>query len=283
MPSKNHVGTVALIGRPNSGKSSFINALIGEKVGIISNKPQTTHKNVKGIFTDDDCQIVFFDTPGIHESQEAFNITITNQAKKALEHSDVIVRFIDASRKPGKEELVIDSLLESVSKPIVVVFSKMDLVTTKFPPNVLQISTADPASLLSVVHEVKQYLSASEQLYDEDIYTDQDIPSRVEDTIREKLYVTLEKELPYSVFVECQEVEYTGKMLKALVYVYVERDSQKPIVIGKNASVITEVGTLARIDLESIFDCTAFIQLRVKVFPKWKKNPGVLRRMFPNA
>ena len=291
------VGYVALIGRPNSGKSTFINTLIHEKISAVSNKPQTTQKTIKGIYNDDDSQIIFFDTPGIHESKEAMNIIINAQAINSLKDADIVVRFIDISRPYGEEEVAIAKLLENVNKPIITVYSKTDISckerTVKVPkdseaepitpPTVVNpffVSSEQKTGLEVLVQEIKKHLVMGPLFYSEDYYTDQDMETRIREVIREKLFLLLEDEIPYDTFVEIEEIEEKGDLLKILAVVHVEKDSQKTIIIGKRAEKLQEIGTLARKDLEKIFERKVFLLVRVKTHPHWKKNKGILKRHF---
>ena len=219
LPEKK-VGYVALIGRPNSGKSTFINALLSEKVSAVSPKPQTTQRTIRGIYNDDDSQIIFFDTPGIHESREDMNILINAQATGALKDADVIVRFIDLSRPYGDEEEAIAEILENLpkSKPLITVYSKTDISMKerlgekeqKKAPNITNpffLSSVAKTGFDDLLKEIKKHLPIGPLFYGEDYYTDQDMETRVREVLREKLFLGLDDEIPYDVFVEIEELE----------------------------------------------------------------------------
>ncbi|MFA6090998.1 MAG: GTPase Era [Candidatus Gracilibacteria bacterium] len=275
------VGYVALIGRPNSGKSTFINALIDEKVSAVSSKPQTTQKTIRGIYNDDDSQIIFFDTPGIHESKEELNIIINSQAATALNDADIIVRFIDISRQRGEEEEKISELLKGVKKPVILVYSKCDLKhATEARKDAISISSRNKNGFRELLSTLKKSLPTGPLFYDEDYYTDQDMETRIREIIREKIFLSLGEELPYDILVDVEDLVEENGMIKALVMLYVSKDSQKNILIGKQGVVLQNIGKLARIELEKILDRKVYILLRVKTMSKWNKNPNVLKKYF---
>lgn len=285
---KKKVGYVALIGRPNAGKSTFINNLIGEKVSIISEKPQTTQKVIKWIYNDDESQIIFFDTPGINEWSDDFYLTLKNVVINSIKNANVIVRFIDSSRSYGHEEEIIEEILKWSKVPVIAINSKTDVSLEKWPikTNVwnikpkLSITSTNPETYKKLIKEIKKYLREDFPLYPDDYYTDQDIYTRITEIIREKIFINFKQEVPYSTFLEIEELEDTPKLLKMQVYLYTETDSQKQIIIWKAWVNLTQIWTEARIDLEEIFWKKIFLSLRVKVMPKWKKNKKVLGRLF---
>ena len=233
---KNHVGFVALIGRPNSGKSTFINALTEEKVSIVSGKPQTTRKMIKGIYSTHLTQIVFFDTPGIHESNDDFNIRVNSVALRSLKDADAIVRFVDASRDFGGEEEKIDTILDTVGKPVIRVYSKCDIAKRKYPfkDGIIKLSSAERTGIPDIISALEKFLPEGMPYYEDDYYTDQDPYTRISEIVREKAFGLLSEEIPHDLFVSVEEIEeQPNGTLKALVYIHVEKDSQKRIVIGK--------------------------------------------------
>lgn len=272
---------VALIGRPNSGKSTFINTLIDEKVSAVSSKPQTTQKTIRGIYNDDDSQVIFFDTPGIHESPQELNIIINTQAAVALQDADVVVRFIDISRQRGDEEEKISALLQGIKKPVILVYSKCDLGhATEARKGAIMLSSRKKNGFEELLVEIKKYLPTGPLFYDEDYYTDQDMEMRIREIIREKIFNSLGDELPYDILVDVEDLTEEDGMIKALVMLYVSKDSQKNILIGQGGSVLKNIGTQARKELETILDRKVYILLRVKTMPKWNKNPNILKKYF---
>ena len=278
LEKKLHVGFVALIGRPNSGKSTFINALTGEKVSIVSEKPQTTRKMIKGIYSTEETQIVFFDTPGIHESIEDFNIRVNAVALRSLGDADAIVRFIDASRGFGDEEAKIDSIMDTVKKPVIRVYSKCDVVKRGYvlEKEIIKLSSVDGSGIKEIITALEVVLPEGMPYYEDDYYTDQDPYTRISEIVREKAFSLLSEEIPHDLFVSVEEIEeQKNGTMKALVYIHVEKDSQKRIVIGKGGVVLNEIGTLARLELEEIFGRKVFLAIRVKTSPHWKKNKKI--------
>lgn len=275
------VGYVALIGRPNSGKSTFINALIDEKVSAVSSKPQTTQKTIRGIYNDEDSQIIFFDTPGVHESKEDLNIIINAQAAVALEDADIILRFIDISRQRGQEEEKISELLKGIKKPVILVYSKSDLKhATEARKDAISISSRNKNGFKELLTTIKKSLPIGPLFYDEDYYTDQDMETRIQEIIREKIFQNLGEELPYDILVDIDDLTEENGMIKALVMLYVAKDSQKNILVGKDGVVLQNIGKLARVELEKILEKKVYILLRVKTMSKWNKNPNVLKKYF---
>ncbi len=282
-----HVWYVAIIGRPNAGKSTFVNTLIGEKISITTNVPQTTRKNVLAIYNDEDTQIIFFDTPGIHKSEKSFNKHINDQAISSLKDADVILYFIDSSRAGWEEEKYIESIMEFVTVPIITVYTKCDLhnkINIPAGKDIAMISSMDKQGFPELLEKTKKYLKVSNIEYPEDLYTKQDIYFRISEIIREKAFEYTKEELPHSTFIWVEEIEHEQTkswedIMKVVAYVYVETDSQKYIVIGKSGTLIEKIGKQARIDLEKIFDKKVFLSLRVKVQKNWRKNDKLVKNL----
>lgn len=275
---------VALIGRPNSGKSTFINALIDEKVSIVSTRPQTTQKCIKWIYNDEDSQIIIFDTPWVNEGKEEFFIHLKWRVIDSLKNADIVVRFIDSTRTTWAEEDLITLILSNVDKPVIEVYTKIDLLKEKQLSGIqidkFKISSINKSWFEPLLSEIKKNLKSWPLYYDEDYYTDQDYETRISEVIREKIFLNFKDEVPHSVFVEIGEIEDKPEILRIQAYIYVNSDSQKLIIIGKNANALTNIGTLARMDLEEIFGKKVFLALRVKVMPKWKKNKKLLSKLY---
>jgi len=277
--TKKKVGYVALIGRPNSGKSTFINTLLDEKVSIISARPQTTQKVIKWIYNDENSQIIFFDTPGINENKEGFYEILRENVLSSLKNAEVIVRFIDSSRQYWAEEQEIEEILQNVSAPIIEVYSKVDLVKSP-KTDKLNISSQDKTWYSELITQIKNFLKEDFPYYDDDYYTDQDIYTRITEIIREKIFTDFKEEVPYSVYLEVGEIEETPNLLKVQVYLYTETDSQKKIIIWKGAENLTKIGTESRLELQKILGKKIFLSLRVKVMPKWKRNKKLLNKLY---
>lgn len=277
------IGYVAIIGRPNAGKSTFVNTLIGEKIAITSNVPQTTRNKILAIYNDTQAQIIFFDTPWIHESTKTFNAEINNQALSSLRDAQVVLHFIDSSRFSGVEEKYIEDILEKITIPVFKVYTKRDLKGMQKIPeetNIFEISSVNKTGFEDLIWNIKHILPFGPMLFSEDYYTKQDIYFRISEIIREKLFHELKEELPHSIFVAVEEIEDTEKGLKKIsAYVYTETESQKYIVIGKNGILITKAATAARKELEEVFDQKVFLTLRAKVKKNWRKDEWFVRKM----
>ncbi len=273
---------VAIVWRPNTWKSTFVNTLLWQKISITSNIPQTTRKRVLAIYNDKDSQIIFFDTPWIHKNEKDFNQKINNEAINSLKEADVILHFIDSSRPYWEEEKQIENILEFVKTPILKVFSKIDLTLKNnidTSNNVFLISSLKNIWLNELINEVKNHLNIWNLFYPEDYYTDQNIYFRISEIIREKVFLNTKEEIPHSIYVEVEEIDESDDLLKIQAYVYTETDSQKYIIVGKAWSLITKIWTESRIDLEKIFEKKIFLSLKVKVMEKWRKNDKIIKQI----
>ena len=278
------VGYVSIIGRPNTWKSTFINILLWEKVAITSHIPQTTRNKILAIYNDDDSQIIFIDTPGIHESTKKINQEINNQALSSMKEACVILYFIDSTRGYGDEERYIENVLEYTHTPVVKVYTKIDISDAKAPKwksnNIFYISSINWEGVTDLVSHVKTFLAEWPLLFPDDYYTKQDIRFRISEIVREKLFYELKEELPHSIFVSVEEIDEKTDIMRISAYIYTETDSQKYIVIGKWGSLLSKVWKLARVELEDIFDTKVFLALRVKVKKDWRKDEKFLKKMF---
>ncbi len=273
---------VSIIWRPNVWKSTFINNLIWEKISITTNIPQTTRRKVLAIYNDDDSQIIFFDTPWIHESLKNFNKKINDVAINTFKDSDVVLYFIDSSRPWWEEEKYIKELLSKLNKPIIRVYTKIDLESKIIIPkneNVVKISSISKKWFLDLLDKIKSYLKLWPLLFPEDIYTKQDIYFRISEIIREKVFLNTKEELPHSSYIWVEEILDNDDLLKIVAYVYVETDSQKYIVIWKSWSLITKIWKQARENLEKIFEKKVFLALRVKVKKNWRKDENLVKKI----
>ena len=274
---------VAIIGSPNAGKSTFVNTLIWEKIAITSNVPQTTRNKILAMYNDEQAQVIFFDTPGIHESTKSFNSEINNQALSSLRDAELVLYFIDSSRPSWSEEEYIADILTKINTPVYRVYTKRDLQQAQTIPSwndVFEISSEDKSWFTDLLDAIKSKLPLWPILFPEDYYTKQDIYFRISEIIREKLFENLKEELPHSVFVAVEEIEDDEKGMKRIsAYIYTETDSQKYIVIGKWGTLITKVWKAARIELEQIFDQKVFLSLRAKVRKNWRKDEWFIRKM----
>jgi GTP-binding protein Era len=284
-------GVVSLVGRPNAGKSTLINRIVGTKVAIVSDKPQTTRTRILAVKNYDDGQVVFVDTPGIHRPLHRMNVRMVDAAVETLREVDVVLLVFDASTRPGRGDEYVSGLLQYVKTPVVLVLNKIDLVAkAKLLPLMEEVQrwhdfaaivpvsaqTGDGVDRLERV--LLEHLSEGEPMYPDDYLTDQPERTLVAETVREKVLLHTHAELPFStaVIVDQFDEEERGRILRLYCTIFVEQESQKPIVIGRGGEMIKRIGTEARRDLELFFDTKVFLDLRVKVNPDWRDNDRAL-------
>lgn len=273
---------VAIIGRPNAWKSTFINSLIGEKVSITTNIPQTTRRRVLAIYNDDNSQIIFFDTPWIHKSEKDFNKKINDVAINSFKDCEIILYFIDSSREWWEEEKYIRSILEMVNKPIIKIYTKIDLETKINIPessDIVKISSITKDWFEELLKKVKSNLQIWPLLFPEEYYTKQDIYFRISEIIREKAFLHTKEELPHSIYIKVEEIEETDELLKIVAYIYTDTESQKYIIVWKWGSMISQIWKEARIELEQIFEKKVFLALRAKSHKNWRKNEHLVKQI----
>lgn len=287
-------GYIAIIGRPNAGKSTLLNRMIGEKIAIVSDKPQTTRTRIIGVknYTDPAAQAVFVDTPGIHRPLHRMNVRMVDAAVDALGDVDVVMLVYDASSRPGHGDEFVAGLLGDVTVPVVLVLNKIDLVNkSTLLPLMTQLSEGRKFAAMVPVsagtgdgvegleRELLTHLPDGEALFPDDYLTDQPERVLVAETVREKVLLNTRDELPFSTAVvvdQFEEPERPGGLLRVYCTIYVETESQKPIVIGRAGSMIKKIGTEARIDIAAFFQCKVYLDLRVKVKPDWRDDERVL-------
>jgi len=281
--SSRHVWYVTLLGRPSSGKSSFVNAAVGNKISIVSAIPQTTRRLIRGIYTDKNCQIIFQDVPGLHSSTHNWNQSINWVTKAALSDTDVILRVIDGSRPRGLEEEMIDKLVEQATVPVVTIVSKRDVMndfeTHLYPKGTMFVSNITHEGIQEVLWRLAWLLPQWPLLYPEDDITDQDVYTRVSEIIREKIFLSTYQEVPHATYIDVDMMEDKGKLVKILAYVYCMTDSQKKILVGNHGSMIKEIGSLARKDLQDLFEKKVYLELHVKVSEWWQTRDTITRKI----
>ncbi len=287
-------GFVAIIGAPNVGKSTLLNALLGEKVAITTPKPQTTRRQIRGILTGDNFQIVFVDTPGIHQSKRLLNKKIVETALNALKDVDIVLFVVDVtSRKRGQEFAILD-ILRDVGAPVILLLNKVDMVPKGellpmidsfrkiFPfEAIIPISAKYGSGIDRVLDEILSLLPRGPQYYDRTTTSDQRLEEMAAELIREKIFLLAEQEIPYSTAVEVEEVKEIPEknLLHIRAVIYVERSSQKGIIIGKGGKFIKKVGKLTREELEKALHKKVFLDLWVKVLKDWSKDERALKRL----
>src|SRR3954465_42448 len=284
-------GYASLVGRPNAGKSTLLNLVVGEKIAIVSDKPQTTRNRILGVKNYPDGQIAFLDTPGIHRPLHRLNVRMVDAAVDSLREVDVIALVFDASTKPGRGDEYVSSLLEDVRSPVVLVLNKIDLVSkSKLLPLIEQAqrwhdfaaivpvsaTTADGVDRLERV--LLEQMPEGQPGYPDDYLTDQPERALVAEIVREKVLHHTRDQLPFStaVVVDQFDEEERDRLLRLYCTIFVETESQKPIVIGRGGEMIKQIGSEARRDLEAFFGTKVFLDLHVKVNPDWRDNDRVL-------
>jgi GTPase len=296
LPEGHKSGFVAVIGRPNVGKSTLMNAILGEKIAIVSPKPQTTRLRQLGIYTRPDVQIIFVDTPGIHNPRTALGEFMVSVAVDALRDADVILFVVDASEPPTHEDRNIAQLIHEAQDvtPVIIVLNKTDLATDpdQLAANVeahrAMVSTAEglPTAALhnQGVAEVLDHLIAKlpqgPRYYPEDQLSDITVRNIVAEIVREKVLMNLEQEVPHGVATEVNEFKQRSEdMTYISVTVYVERDSHKGIVIGKGGKMLKTISQEARQEIEQFLDTRIYLELWVKVLKNWRRDENALRRL----
>ncbi len=284
------VGYVALIGRPNVGKSTLLNKILGQKVAIISDKPQTTRTSIIGIKTTQKGQIIFVDNPGIHRPLHRLNKRMMNFVYSALETSDLMCLLIDATLRFGHGDQFVIDTLEKVSTPIFLLINKVDIVKKekilllidKYK-DLLEFKEIIPISALrgtnvDVLEEnIYDYLPNAEKLYADDDISDQSIRFMLSEIIREKLLSHVRQELPFVTAVLVDQIEERTKAKKYVkARIIVEKDTHRKIIIGKQGSLVKKIGIEARKEMEDILEANVYLDLHVKVKEKWRDSPGVL-------
>ncbi len=273
------------------GKSTLLNAVLGQKIAIMSDKPQTTRNKIQGFYTTEEAQIVFIDTPGIHKPQHKLGEYMVTVAERTLNEVDVILYLVDATSKFGAGEEFIIKQLGKVETPVFLVINKIDLISrdqllaliaeysNKFPfAEIMPLSALKEDGVDHMLEILVQYLSEGPQFYPEDMVTDQPEKAIVAELIREKVLFLTREEIPHSVAVEVTDFkEREGNTIYIGAVIYVERDSQKGIIIGKKGSMLKEIGKLARVDIENLLDSKVYLELWVKVKKDWRNQDVALR------
>lgn len=290
-------GFVALIGRPNVGKSTLLNAFIGSKVSIISNIPQTTRHQIKGILNLEQAQIVFVDTPGMHNFKDPLTSCLNTIARRSLEGVDLILYVVDSTRAIGSEEKRLMYLLAKQDTAIIMVLNKIDSNSIylndyiNFWQNSVCSGTKNPLvyyipvsakrgdNIQRLRDAICEQLPEAQPFYDTKTTTDFPLEFRIADIIREKLFLRLKKELPHSLAVEVSEIENKAKVYSIKATIYVQRPSQKKIVIGKNGQDLKAVGSEARLDIEKIVQKKVFLDIWVTVLGDWQEKPRILKKL----
>ena len=283
-------GFVTLIGRPNVGKSTLMNYLIGQKIAITSNKPQTTRNRIQTVLTTDEGQIVFVDTPGIHKANNKLGEYMVNVAEKTLNEVDVVLWLVEPTTFIGAGEQHIAKQLQRVKTPVILVINKVDSVKREeiLPAiaaykdiydfaDIVPVSARSGDNTDELLRVIMKYLPYGPQFYDEDTVTDQPERQIVAELIREKALHSLQDEIPHGIAVAIDRMKMQNKVMHIDATIICERDSHKGIIIGKQGSMLKKIGSTARYEIERMLDCKVNLKLWVKVKKDWRDSEFLMK------
>lgn len=283
-------GFVSIIGRPNVGKSTLLNTILGHKVAITSDKPQTTRNTIQGIYNDDEYQIVFVDTPGIHKPKGTLGKYLNKQAYFSLEDVDVILFLVDVTKTLGKGDMFVIDRLKSISKPVMLVLNKVDKISKeKILPKIEQymslydfeeivpLSALKNDNVTTLLDIIKRYLKDATKYYDEGQITNVSKEFMITELVREKVFNLTNQEVPYSVACVIEALDERDDFMELYVNIIVDRESLKKIIIGRNGKMIKEIGTRARKDIENFFNKKVYLNLFVKTIKDWRDKESYLK------
>ena len=300
MPKLNNVtdykcGYAVVLARPNVGKSTLVNFITGQKIAITTNTAQTTRKQIKGILTEDDAQIVFIDTPGVHKPLNKLGEYLHEQSTGAIDDGDVILFLVDATERAGKGDIwIVENCIKKSKKPVIIVANKIDLIKdegkkeaniisykTLFDENlpIIKVSAKTGKNIPKLIETIKNYLPNSPKLYPDDIITDQNMRMIASEVIREKIILNTKDEIPHSVAVLIDEYKTEGDIDKIKATIFVSEEKKKGIIIGKKGSMLKKIGTDSRLELEEIIEGKVFLELFVKVKKNWQKDKTALKML----
>ena len=285
-------GFIALVGRPNVGKSTLLNAIMGRKVAITSNKPQTTRNLIQGIYNDDDSQMVFVDTPGIHKPKHKLGKLLNKQTYLTFNDVDVILFLVDITENLGKGDMFVIDLLKNVSVPVILVINKID----KLPrleilkkieeykdlynfDEIVPISAYKGDNVDRLISVLKSKLTDNIKYYEDGTWTNVSTRFLISELIREKILELTDEEVPHSVSVVVDQIEYNNNAANINATIVVDRDNLKKILVGKNGGMIKEIGIRSRKDIEPLIGKNVYLELFVKVIPKWRDREKFLNEI----
>ena len=283
------VGFVSIVGRPNAGKSTLINSIIGSKVAIVSDKAHTTRNNIQGIYNDDDSQIIFIDTPGIHKPMHKLGKYMNSQSYYSIEDTNVILFMVDATEKIGKGDKFILEKLKEVDSNVFLVLNKVDRIKKEnlFPmieeynklfdfKEIIPISALKKDNIDDLIKTIKKYLDEGERYYSEDYYTDKSINFMVSEIVSEKVLNLTHEEVPHAVTCVLEKYEEEKNSIHINVLIIVEREGIKRILVGHSGSMIKEIGIEARKDIEELVGKKVYLELFVKTVNNWREKDKYL-------
>lgn len=290
MTNQHKAGFVSIIGRPNVGKSTLMNQLVGQKIAITSKKPQTTRNRIQAIYTSDEGQIVFVDTPGIHKAKNKLGDYMVSSAKRTINEVDVILWLVEPTDYIGAGEQHILEQLRTVKIPVILVMNKIDKVKREDLlafidcyrkemdyTEVVPVSALKSDNLETLIACIMKYLPAGPAFYDEDTVTDQPQRQIAAELIREKTLRLLEEEIPHGIAVTIESMKWRKQIVDVEATIICERESHKGIIIGKNGNMLKRIGTNARIDMEEMLEKKVNLQLWVKVKKDWRDSDYLMK------
>ena len=279
-----------LIGRPNVGKSTLLNSIIGKKVAITSDKPQTTRNIIEGIYNDSDTQIVFVDTPGIHKPKYKLGKYLNKQAYYSIDDVDVVVFLVDASEELGKGDLYIIEKLKEIDKPVILILNKIDKIKKEQIllkideykdlynfKEIIPLSALKKDNIKTLLEVLNKYLPDNIKYFDDDVYTNKRLEFLISEIVREKVFNLTNEEVPHSVTCVVEQIKREKNNYSINVAIIVDRDSLKKIIIGKQGSMIKEIGIEARKDLEELLGKKVYLELFVKTIKNWRDKEKYLQ------
>ena len=283
-------GFVSLIGRPNVGKSTLLNSIIGKKVAITSDKPQTTRNIIEGIYNASDTQIVFVDTPGIHKPKYKLGKYLNKQAYYSIDDVDVVVFLVDASEELGKGDLYIIEKLKEIDKPVILILNKIDKIKKEQIllkideykdlydfKEIIPLSALKKDNIKTLLEVLNKYLPDNIKYFDDDVYTNKRLEFLISEIVREKVFNLTNEEVPHSVTCVVEQIKREKNNYSINVAIIVDRDSLKKIIIGKQGSMIKEIGIEARKDLEELLGKKVYLELFVKTIKNWRDKEKYLQ------
>lgn len=285
-------GFVSVVGRPNVGKSTLVNAIVGSKVSIVSFKPQTTRDVIRGIYNDEDSQIVFTDTPGIHKPEDSLGDIMNQNATIAAHDTDLILMLVDISKESNASDKYVIERIKNVGCPIILVMNKIDTksklelipIVTHYASlgvfaDIIPISALKETNLQELIKLIKSYLPEGPRYYPVTMVSDHPKTFSIAETVREKIFLNLSEEIPYSIGVYTEEINETEDKLKARIIVLVSRDSQKGIIIGDKGLMLKKIVKQAKEDLTKQVKKQVVLDVYVRVQKNWRNSPSILKML----
>ncbi len=285
-------GFISIVGRPNVGKSTLINKIVGEKIAILSDKQGTTRNLIQGIYTSDDTQIVFVDTPGIHKPLDKLGGKLNNQAYYSTADADAVMLVMDAKEKVGKGDMFVIDKMSSLEKPVILVLNKIDKLTNEEIlskidevkdlydfSEIVPVSASTGDNVGRLIEVIKKYLKDEVKYYPSEEVTSEPIEKRLAEIVREKVLNLTNEEVPHSVHTILTDITEDDKTINVYVDIIVDRDSLKKIIIGKKGLMLKEIGMLARKDMELLLKKQVYLELYVKTLKKWRDKEKYLNEL----